>query len=694
LQSGATNGDGFGSAVAIDGDTVLVGAPSASVGTGADVVNGAGIAYFSVRSGSTWSLAQALPEPDVSANAAFGAAVAVSGNIAVVGGWAGSAYVFERQGAVWSEVLPPLQGDPDTSAADLFGSAVAVHGDQMIVGAPYNSPSGAAYLFKRQSGTGEWLAASPTLHLPLGLPGDGFGFVVALGERYAVVSAIPSGNDASTVFVFDTTDLDAPPVQLTNDDTLPSDLFGSSLAVYDHLGGAGDTPETVVVGSPAASAPSVTLPTTNVQVAGAAYIFEAETPSAPSGSAAVWGKPKPVFSEVPTDNQKFGTAVAISKSVLVAVAPNTEQGSFSLAFVRQKGAWSSPSQLVAHSAQRIDLSDQAAAVSGTTVVVGSPSIDGQQGSVAVFALSDGQPCTSGSDCTSSHCSEGICCDEDCANKCNSCLATQNTAKVDGKCSPVPVSKDFRDGCEATSAAGCQTTGSCDGKGACALFPAQTECAPATCDSQTAKTSACDGTGKCKETVKSCNKYQCSSSENSCRSKCENNEDCDSKAFCNSGHLCETKHAIQCTDDSSGVLGSDGQIAESCAPFLCFEGKCRTTCSPSGECAAGFVCDDGDQCSAPPDPGSKTPNEQPVAGGAAAGDGACSTSNECAAGLACIDNQCQKVETRSDSGSSGCSLLPGKRRNTTNQTAATCLMLLAWTLHRRAARQRARAQYSP
>ena len=83
----------FGYAVAISGDTLIVGAQyedscSTSVSTTAATDNGcsnAGAAYVYVRSGAVWSFQTFLKAPNAGANDLFGSAVAISGDTIVVG---------------------------------------------------------------------------------------------------------------------------------------------------------------------------------------------------------------------------------------------------------------------------------------------------------------------------------------------------------------------------------------------------------------------------------------------------------------------------------------------------------------------------------------------------------------------------------------------------------------------------------
>ncbi|HEY0193690.1 MAG TPA: FG-GAP repeat protein, partial [Kofleriaceae bacterium] len=87
----------------------------------------------------------------------FGAAVAMSGDTAVIGAsrdaqhgdGAGAAYVFVRTGARWVQQAKLVAADG--AANDNFGVAVAISGDTLVVGAMFNderdSDAGAAYVF-------------------------------------------------------------------------------------------------------------------------------------------------------------------------------------------------------------------------------------------------------------------------------------------------------------------------------------------------------------------------------------------------------------------------------------------------------------------------------------------------------------------------------------------------------------------
>src|SRR5439155_928869 len=146
--------DGFGTAVAISGDTVVVGAPWDD-----DAGTVSGSAYVFVRSGGTWREQQKLTASDANPRDVFGWAVAINGDAIVVGAChnsypffsSGAAYVFVRSGGVWSQQQKLTAGD--AAPYDAFGCSVAISGNTVVVGAPTGdsaaaSDSGSVYVFK------------------------------------------------------------------------------------------------------------------------------------------------------------------------------------------------------------------------------------------------------------------------------------------------------------------------------------------------------------------------------------------------------------------------------------------------------------------------------------------------------------------------------------------------------------------
>lgn len=160
MVSDGAPSDLFGSSVAVDGDTVVVGA------FGDDTSQGS--AYVFVRPVAGWSgLLQEstkLIASDGEANNTFGLSVAVSGDTVVVGahlddGGQGSAYVFVKPAGGWAGLLTE---DAKLTASDgrtfsLLGDSVAVSGDTVVVNAPFgnvgqNRNQGSAYVFVKPAG--------------------------------------------------------------------------------------------------------------------------------------------------------------------------------------------------------------------------------------------------------------------------------------------------------------------------------------------------------------------------------------------------------------------------------------------------------------------------------------------------------------------------------------------------------------
>lgn len=165
LQQRLTASDGreddyFGNSVAISGDTVVVGAFLADISANSNQ----GAVYVFTRSGSVWTQRLRLTASGGAASDRFGYAVAISGDTIVVGAdqtkigmnvAQGIAYVFERRGNDWIQ-RQKLIAD-DGTANDLFGSSVAISGETIAIGAVndnFGGPTknGSVYVFARSGG--------------------------------------------------------------------------------------------------------------------------------------------------------------------------------------------------------------------------------------------------------------------------------------------------------------------------------------------------------------------------------------------------------------------------------------------------------------------------------------------------------------------------------------------------------------
>jgi hypothetical protein len=178
-----TDGDKFGFSVAVDRDTVIVGAPSAE-----ELVKGPGVAYVYVRRGTTWEHQATLTPSDSKAGDAFGFDTALSRDTVVIGSLVGAAYVFTRSGEVWSEQAK-LTGR--NAATDGFGASVAISDDTIVVSAVDDDVApgidqGSAYVFTR---TGSTWTEQARLVAADGLPRDAFGDSVAVARDTVVIGA-------------------------------------------------------------------------------------------------------------------------------------------------------------------------------------------------------------------------------------------------------------------------------------------------------------------------------------------------------------------------------------------------------------------------------------------------------------------------------------------------------------------------
>lgn len=205
----------FGGAVAIDGNTIVVGAYGHSKDTSNDDWNGyvgdGGALFVFEGSGSNWKLTQKLIAKDRTQSnfsEGLGNSVSINGNYIIAGAIgsnfdennanrfesAGAVYIFERSSGSWKAVQKIVASD--RSAYDEFGYSVAISGDHAIVGArgttltadeDNNGYTGTAYIFSR-SQTGKW---NEVLKVIPGdrKSGDRLGTSVAINGDYAIVGS-------------------------------------------------------------------------------------------------------------------------------------------------------------------------------------------------------------------------------------------------------------------------------------------------------------------------------------------------------------------------------------------------------------------------------------------------------------------------------------------------------------------------
>jgi len=209
---GGMSGGQFGGAVALDGDIALVGAPQED----------AGAAYVYHYDEKNWIEEARIVASDGSSNDRFGAAVAVRDGVLLVGAPRydstlglniGAAYVFQRDDVSWVEVA--LLTASDAAPNDYLGGAVAVDGGCAVVGAHFSDAvgvnSGAAYVYRAD---GDAWAEEAKLTAADGGPFDWFGAAVALASDRVVVGANrndEAGEDCGAAYVFTLVEQNEPP---------------------------------------------------------------------------------------------------------------------------------------------------------------------------------------------------------------------------------------------------------------------------------------------------------------------------------------------------------------------------------------------------------------------------------------------------------------------------------------------------
>jgi hypothetical protein len=230
----------FGRTVAIQGNTIFVGARFAPVGS----LN-AGAVYVFRKQGNSWHFEDKIVSPEPQEGDNFGRALAVQGNLLVVTARKntaerGTAYVFEKTGDVWVHTAT-LEAS-DSADGDYFGQSVAVQGSFMVIGArntagPNGKRSGGFYLFS-QSGDG-WMEIAKVTPAN-GKDDDQYGFAIAIAGDKVVVTARredPAGlKNAGAAYMYTVNGAMVELVtKLTPGDAEAGDEFGQSVAF------AGDT---------------------------------------------------------------------------------------------------------------------------------------------------------------------------------------------------------------------------------------------------------------------------------------------------------------------------------------------------------------------------------------------------------------------------------------------------------------------
>ena len=369
--SDAAEDDYFGRAVALDSDTILVGAHYDDDGS-----SNSGSAYLFTRSGTVWSQQSKLTASDAAENDYFGRAVALDGDIAVLGvpfdddggSNSGSAYIFTRSGSTWSQQAKLTASD--VNMADEFGISAALDGNTALIGAHYDDDggenSGSAYVFTRSGTT--W-SQQAKLTASDGADVDRFGYSVALDSDTALVGAYgddDDGTSSGSAYIFTRSGTAwSQQVKLTASDGETADRFGFSVALDS---------DTALVG--AYSSDNVDGINT-----GSAYIF--------TGSGTTWSQQAKLTASDGAAADSFGYSVALDgETALIGAYDNNGAGAAYI-FTRSGTAWSQQAKLTALDAVSGDAFGISVALDGDTVFAGAFSADNgiNSGSAYIFTRS-------------------------------------------------------------------------------------------------------------------------------------------------------------------------------------------------------------------------------------------------------------------------------------------------------------------
>jgi len=425
--SNTDQGDRLGFSVAIDGNTLVVGAPgedSAAIGVNGnqadDSAGNSGAVFVFTRANGTWMQEAYLKPSNTGSGDDFGHSVAIAGDTIVVGArdeessatgvngddsdnslpFAGAAYVFTRTDTTWSQQA--YLKASNTGEGDQFGVRVKVAGETIVVAANQEDSSatgvdgdqtsnsanaaGAVYVFVRK-GT-DWsqqayIKASNTQG------GDQFGHSLDFDGHTLVVGAISEDSAATGVNGDESSNAisqsGAAYVFIRSGSTWVQEAYlkASNTGQFDQFGFAvaidGDT---AVVGAQNEDSDATGVngtQTNNFESnSGAAYVF--------TRSSGSWSQEAYLKASNTWMGDVFGTSLDIEGDVLVVCATGEDGVSTGVngsqengvpnsgaayVFERSASTWVQSAYLKASTTDTSDELGISVAIRGTTLVVGS-----------------------------------------------------------------------------------------------------------------------------------------------------------------------------------------------------------------------------------------------------------------------------------------------------------------------------------
>jgi hypothetical protein len=328
--------------------------------------------------GDGWNQTQQLLEADPAFDPEFGYAVAVHGDVAMVGAQQakigdndaqGAVYVYARGGdGTWTRTQKLVSSDGQ--AFDTFGHSIVFEGDTAVIGAygavvNDNFSQGAAYVFTLQDGT--W-TQTQKLTSDDGQMFDNFGFSLALHGSTLLIGAdgatVGDNGFQGAAYVFNEADGTWTQGQkITASDGGPGEIFAYSI-VYD---GA-----TAMIGAYGA-----------LQYQGAVYVY--------NEAGGTFTEGQKLLADDGAPNSYFGYATALSGSTFLVGAWGASPGGNDMqgeayVFTESGGTWTQTQTLTADDGA-LDTQPKfghAVALEGTRALIGADGVDSATGAVYAF----------------------------------------------------------------------------------------------------------------------------------------------------------------------------------------------------------------------------------------------------------------------------------------------------------------------
>lgn len=351
----AQDSDQFASSVSIDGDRVAISAPMND-----DNGNDTGSAYVFEKQNGIWSQVDKLVPDDMTTNDRFGSSMSLDGDRLIVSakyGWnmgsrSGCAYIYDRS-ASGEWIQQARISAWDAEAPDHFGAKVSLDGDTIWAAVPRDDDyRGSVRIFQRQE-DGTWPEIQ-RLDIPASEESVFYGYSVSLQNDVGVVGAIGLDDYTGKSFIYKR--------DSKGNWTLHSTLTASDAAIDDRFGSYVDLDgDRIIIGASENDDLG--------ESSGSAYIFEEDV----DGN---WNEVAKLTANGGMPGDRFGRCVGISGDLALVSAEESDlerpNGGAAFSYRRgPDGTWAYENTLINSDAAPGDLISRRLSISGTQAVLGS-----------------------------------------------------------------------------------------------------------------------------------------------------------------------------------------------------------------------------------------------------------------------------------------------------------------------------------